>query len=369
MDITRALQRQASQVQSSNLPRRWEEVTPQDQRYLLEFLQARAGRSEHTYRRYQRELGRLASFLHKDFAQVTAADLRDFQQFLLNPPATFVVGGSPLAPMAEKSIDDTFRVISAFFGWLFHEGVIDRNPARNVRKLAEVEESHNDARYFDDAKWKALWAWLDDYEDSLHDGYFAARLRYCIAIQYGLALRVSEMAQYTLADVWRSGARYRIKILGKGKKLRTLEVPEFTLAEIQRYRQHLGLPTSSDKGFEPLPLLPRLHPVTIRQRPPGVTYAKTGITAGAWQTLFGELMEHLYRRCYDKAVGENIESDTAWQEEWRHLTPHSLRHTRLSHLAQQGMGLLELQRFAGHTKADTTAVYYHVEGGISTAKF
>lgn len=368
MDINRALQRQALQIQSSNTPRRWEDVAPNDQRYLLEFLQARAGRSENTYRRYQRELGRLAAFLRKDFSQVTAADLRDFQNFLLHPPTTFFVSGTPLAPMTERSVDDTFQVVSAFFGWLFHEGVIDRNPARNVRRLSTEDDSPNDGRYFDDAKWKALWGLLDEYQDDLHDGNFAARLRYVIAIQYGLALRVSELGTHRLSDLWRSGSGYRVKILGKGRKLRTLDVPEFTLSEIHRYRQHLGLPTSTQYDFEPLPFLPRIHPVTIRKRPPGVVYANTGISAGAWQTVFSELIMRLYRQCHGKNDNDPVENDNAWQQEWRFLTPHSLRHTRLSHLAQQGMNLLELQRFAGHTKADTTAGYYHLEVDRSPAK-
>lgn len=358
MDITHALKRLPATL-TPHLPRRWDDVAPDDQRLLLEFLHARAAKSEHTYRRYQRELGRLATFLNKDFRAVTAADLRDYQRFLLHPPAAYV-GTTSLGfePMAKKSVDDAFRVVSAFFTWLVHEDVITRNPTRNVPKLADNEDLHQDYRYFDDYKWRALWAWLDDYGNDDHGGRFVARLRYCIALQYGLGLRVSEMTACKLSELWRSGSNYRIKILGKGKKLRTLTLPDFTLTEIERYRQTLGLPPAST-GFEPLPFLPRIHPVRIRQRPPSVEFAPVGIGDDAWQQTFGALMERLYRHCYQTPAEADIFEDTAWQEEWRHLSPHALRHTRLTHLAQQGMGLLELQRFAGHTKADTTAIYYH----------
>lgn len=358
MDITHGLKRLPA-ILTQHLPRRWDDVTANDQRLMIEFLQARAAKSEHTYRRYQRELARLATFLTKDFSAVTAADLREYQRVLLNPPAAFV-GSTSLGfePMAKKSVDDAFRVVSAFYTWLVNEDVITRNPTRNVPKLADREDPHQDYRYFDDFKWKALWAMLDDYGNDGHMGHFVARLRYSIALQYGLGLRVSEMTACKLSDIWRSGSSFRIKILGKGKKLRTLTLPDFTLTEIDTYRQALGLPRSSS-SFEPLSFLPRIHPVRIRKRPPSVEFAKAGIGDDAWQQIFSSLIERLYRRCHQKAEDEDILEDTAWQEEWRHLSPHSLRHTRLTHLAQQGMGLLELQRFAGHTKADTTAIYYH----------
>lgn len=358
MDITRALQRLPVTL-TPNLPRQWDDVSADDQRLLIEFLHARASKSEHTYRRYQRELARLATFLNKEFRAVTAADLREYQRFLLNPPTAFI-GTTSLGfePMGKKSVDDAFRVVSAFYTWLVNEDVITRNPTRNVPKLADNDDPHQDCRYFDDYKWRALWDVLDNYGDDGHNGLVVARLRFSIALQYGLGLRVSEMTACKLSDVWRSGNSYRIKILGKGKKLRTLTLPDFTLTEIDRYRQTLRLP-SSPSSFEPLPFLPRINPVRIRKRPPSIQLTTVGISDDAWQQTFSKLMERLYRHCNKKAPDDYIFEDTAWQEEWRHLSPHSLRHTRLTHLAQQGMGLLELQRFAGHTKADTTAIYYH----------
>jgi integrase len=42
-----------------------------------------------------------------------------------------------------------------------------------------------------------------------------------------------------------------------------------------------------------------------------------------------------------------------------HHRVHSLRHTRLTHLADEGMGALQLQSYAGHEKIETTMVYIH----------
>ena len=48
-----------------------------------------------------------------------------------------------------------------------------------------------------------------------------------------------------------------------------------------------------------------------------------------------------------------------FNNEWGHLTPHSLRHTRITHLVKQGKDLFWVQRFAGHENLNTTRRYFH----------
>ncbi|WP_420828093.1 tyrosine-type recombinase/integrase [Marinagarivorans cellulosilyticus] len=57
--------------------------------------------------------------------------------------------------------------------------------------------------------------------------------------------------------------------------------------------------------------------------------------------------------------GDELLAGEVFYSEWSHLTPHSLRHTRITHLVKRSLGLLDVQRFAGHEKLDTTAAYYH----------
>lgn len=42
------------------------------------------------------------------------------------------------------------------------------------------------------------------------------------------------------------------------------------------------------------------------------------------------------------------------------ITPHSLRHSRLTHLCEAGMDIYKLKEFAGHSNIKTTEIYLHL---------
>lgn len=44
----------------------------------------------------------------------------------------------------------------------------------------------------------------------------------------------------------------------------------------------------------------------------------------------------------------------------KHLTPHSLRHSRLTHLKEAGLDIYELKDIAGHNNIKTTEIYLHL---------
>jgi site-specific recombinase XerD len=42
------------------------------------------------------------------------------------------------------------------------------------------------------------------------------------------------------------------------------------------------------------------------------------------------------------------------------LTPHSIRHSRLTHLKEAGVDIYELKEIAGHNQIQTTEIYLHL---------
>lgn len=45
---------------------------------------------------------------------------------------------------------------------------------------------------------------------------------------------------------------------------------------------------------------------------------------------------------------------------YKKVTPHSLRHSRLTHLCEAGMDIYKLKEFAGHSNIKTTEIYLHL---------
>lgn len=67
---------------------------------------------------------------------------------------------------------------------------------------------------------------------------------------------------------------------------------------------------------------------------------------------------HLSATTVQKAI-----RDAAGRAKLGHVTPHTLRHTTASRLAQAGLGMLQLQQFMGHSSLNTTQRYAHLAPG------
>lgn len=72
--------------------------------------------------------------------------------------------------------------------------------------------------------------------------------------------------------------------------------------------------------------------------------------SGGWGHLSPTVVQNHLRRATHKAGIEGV-------------TPHTLRHTTASRLAQAGLGMLQLQQFMGHANLTTTQRYSHLAPG------
>ena len=135
----------------------------------------------------------------------------------------------------------------------------------------------------------------------------------------------------------------------KGGKSRTVAVSNQLLNALQRYRGHLGL-SRLPVPNEDLPLFVR-HKAAGRGRDSGLLNANLGI-----RQLRDEVGT-IFRHAADTTHRDGLEQDAL---EMRQMTPHSIRHTGISHdINLNHRPLSHVQADAGHDSIDTTSKYLH----------
>lgn len=152
-------------------------------------------------------------------------------------------------------------------------------------------------------------------------GLFAAaspgRDRAFLRLMYASGCRISELCGLRWADLHQPG---RMTVLGKGRKTRTLIVPEKIRAEVLALKPQSA--TLAD-------------PVFCSKRRPG---RALGVRDAR------QIVYNTRRRA----------------EQDRRVSPHWLRHSHATHALDHGCKIHVLQQSLGHANVSTTSVYLHV---------
>jgi integrase/recombinase XerD len=203
--------------------------------------------------------------------------------------------------------------IRAFFKFLLLEGEIGDNPSTlielpklglhlpNVLSVKEIDKM------------------IDVIDLSLPDGH---RNRAIIETLYGCGLRVSELVNLRLTDIY-SEEEYII-VTGKGNKQRLVPISKKALKEIEYYK--------SDRRR-----LKVIHDENI------VFLNRYG------RQLTRAMIFHIIKELAAKAgITKNI-------------SPHTFRHSFATHMIQAGADLRAVQEMLGHESILTTEIYTHID--------
>jgi site-specific recombinase XerD len=210
-----------------------------------------------TYRAYRREVERLWAWAvvqrNKALSALTDEDVQAYQTFLLDlqPRALWVGAKRPrwhpdwrpfTALPSPASREHILTVIGALFDWWFRQGYIARNPWRAGPKRTRIEQPQFAERSLSLAAWNEL----REYVSALGAGEKRERLRALLALLYSTGLRRAEVAAATVQSLKShpddSGEpQWELKVLGKGKRSRTVPVAAPVMAALQDYfAQRLG---------------------------------------------------------------------------------------------------------------------------------
>ena len=266
--------------------------------------------------------------------------------------------------ITDKALKTKLAILSAFFTFLINEEYTERNPAMMLMKNGRFKngaqnnvmgEDDEDILSFTELQWSYVVTAASQMANTTPEEH--ERTLFLISLMYSCYLRISEVAARPgFSPVM--GQFRRDKKTGvwgfhiprsKGGKKRTVAVSNLLLKALKRYRMYLGL---SD-----LPTLQEETPLFMRHRAAG-----RGRDAGMSNAnlVIRQLREEIYT--VFNAAADLAQTDGFIQDaqEIRQMTPHSIRHTGISHdININQRPLSHVQADAGHDSIDTTSQYLH----------
>ena len=273
---------------------------------FTDYLSLERGLSPRTLDAYQRDLGRLVTFLQTRGvarpADVSAGDLREYVYHLKD---------QGLQP---ASIRRGVSAIRTWFGFLLAEGLVEADPTdrlelpRAWRKLPDVLSRDDVVRILEAPDPSDRLFWRD---------------RALLEFAYASGVRVSELTSLKVRDVdMQEGLAV---VFGKGAKERIVPVGRAALQALVVYVREIRPRLAGPKSEGVVFLNARGTPLT---------------RMGVWKIL---------RRHVDRAGVR------------KRVTPHTLRHSFATHLLEGGADLAAVQEMLGHADIATTQIYTHVE--------
>ena len=219
--------------------------------------------------------------------------------------------------LSNKKSRSQARGISAlksYFNYLIFEGHIQKSPISDIespkleKKLPEV---------LTETEIKKL---IESYD--VNDN-FGQRNRTIIEVLYGTGIRVSELINLKLSNIFFK--ENIMKITGKGNKERFVPIGNIASSEIKVYLK-IRNKNIIDSKFSDIVFLNR--------------YGR-----GLTRSMIFKIISDSYKR-----VGLD-----------KKISPHTLRHSFATHLLKNGADLRTIQLILGHESITTTEIYTHLD--------
>ena len=273
---------------------------------FLEMMAAERAAAKASLEAYARDLADVAEHLPGAFDQHTERDLESY------------VRGLAKRGMAASTAARRTSAIRQFYKFLYSEGVITENPARDLdspRQAARLpralSEKHVD-KLLDRAEADAAKT----------PDFVTLRTLVLVELLYATGLRVSELVTLPLRAI-REGTD-TILVTGKGGKDRLVPLGRKAREAVLKYRSAPWPAGFKDNNY---------------------LFPSTGKSGHLTRRRVAQLLE-------DLAISVGLARSA--------VSPHKLRHAFATHLLAHGADLRSLQKMLGHADISTTQIYTHV---------
>lgn len=271
------------------------------------YLRIERGMTSHTIDNYERDVNALVSFIENNNIEATPLNIekKSVEEFLYQEAK-------------KKTATTQARRLSglkSFFNYLIFESYRENNPAdlfeapKLGRKLPEV------------LTVKEIEQLLEQIDLSHPQGH---RNRAIIETLYGSGLRVSELVELTLSNVFFK--ENIIRVFGKGGKHRLVPMGAYAKKYLEIYIDEIRALQKIDSKSEDVVFLNRNGKKLTRM-----------------------MIFTIIKALLPKA---NIK---------KNISPHSFRHSFATHLLENGADLRTIQTLLGHESITTTEIYTHLD--------
>ncbi len=273
------------------------------------YLQLERALADNSVESYLQDVYKLAQYfehIHPSSIQLSEIELDDLQQFIIWLHEIGLSAGSQA------------RIISgikAFFSYLIQEEILKINPSELLEtpKLAK--------KLPDTLSVEEIERLLEAIDRSTPEGERNVAI---LEVLYGSGLRVSELVNLTLQDIfWEEGF---LRVIGKGDKQRIVPFSDMAAKHLKIYIQEVRVHINADVKHE--------HFVFLNRRGKQLT-----------RVMIFTIIKNLATKIGLK----------------KSISPHTFRHSFATHLVENGADLRAVQDMLGHESITTTEIYTHLD--------
>lgn len=269
------------------------------------YLRLERSLSENSVSAYEQDLVKLRTYLESKNIDPVKAQLSDLEDFVYN-----FFGADSNARSQSRIISG----IHSFYRFLLYHNYIDSDPSE-LLAMPKKELHLPDVLTVEEIN--AMVAQIDMSSNEGH------RNRAIIEMLYGSGLRVSELVDLKLSNMYRQEGYMLIQ--GKGSKQRLVPISP----EAEKWFQYW----MEDRAH--LDIKPEFKDIAF--------------------------LNHYGRQLTRAMIFTIIKRLTAAAGIHKTVSPHTLRHSFATHLLQNGADLRIIQQLLGHENITTTEIYTHVD--------
>ena len=269
------------------------------------YLKLEKGLSANSIKAYEFDLQRLQEYMDKHGIDIVHASFDDLQAFIFDTSKEI------------SSVRTQARLIAgihSFYRFLLYHNYIEQDPSE-LLETPKKEMHIPEVLSLDEID--RMIAQIDMSKSESH------RNRAIVEILYGSGLRVSELVNLRLSDIYLNEGYMRIT--GKGNKQRLVPISPVATEWFNYWMQ--------DRG-------------------------KLDIKPEAVDIAFVNRYGRQLTRAMIFTIIKNL---TKAAEIKKTISPHTLRHSFATHLLQNGADLRIIQQLLGHESISTTEIYTHVD--------